>query len=99
MVAVTLADLEGQGLRVRTDGTRLLVGPRERVTAEVIELIQANREWLLSLALGRAIVRARPDDWVDPEPDICVNCGAPAVGYTRMSEKACAAHLGEGARW
>src|SRR5438874_12992344 len=99
MVALALSDLEGQGLRVGTDGTRLLVGPKQKLTPEVIGLVQANREWLLSLALGRAIVRARPNGWTDPEPDACHDCGAPAVGYLPSAFKACETHLAGGLRW
>src|SRR5438067_10807422 len=99
MAAPALSDLEDQGLRVRTDGTRLLVGPKQKLTVEVIALVKANREWLLSLALGRAIVRARPNDWTDPEPDVCHECGGLAVGYSSAAFKACESHLVGGLRW
>jgi hypothetical protein len=99
MAALLLSDLEDQGLRVRTDGMRLLIGPREKLTVEMIELVRANREWLLSLAFARATVQARPDDWSDPEPDVCAMCGAPALGYSRAVAKACEAHLNGGQRW
>jgi hypothetical protein len=99
MAAPALSDLEGQGLHVRTDGVRLFVGPRGRVTVEVIELVRANRAWLLSLALARMVVQARLDDWIDPKPDVCAICDSPAVGYSEQIQKACAAHLGRGQRW
>jgi hypothetical protein len=99
VVALALSDLEDHGLRISTDGMRLLVGPRQKLTPEVIELVQANREWLLSLALGRAVVRARPNDWTDPEPDVCHDCGGPAVGYSPVAFKACEAHLAGGTPW
>jgi hypothetical protein len=95
----TLADIENRGLRVGTDGTNLVVGPRPKLTPEVIELIKANRERLLSLALGRDIVQNRPNDWKDPEPDVCHDCGVPAVGYSPIAWKVCDAHLNGGLRW
>jgi hypothetical protein len=99
MVALALADLENRGLHVRVDGTRLLIGPKQKLTAEVIELVKVNREWLLSLALGRTVVQARPDDWKDDEPDVCATCGRMAVGYSLAIAKACEEHLAGGARW
>jgi hypothetical protein len=96
---VALTDLEDQGLHVRMDGTRLLVGPREKLTVEIIEFVKVNREWLLSLAFGRAIIQARSDNWIDPVPDICGKCGAPAIGYSAAVKKACAEHLAGGCHW
>jgi hypothetical protein len=99
MVALALSDLEDQGLHVGTDGTRLLVGPRQKLTADVIELVKVNRSWLLALALGRVIVRARPNSWMDPQPDICSTCETAAIGYSPSIAKACSEHLNGGQRW
>jgi len=48
MSAIAILErLHRDGLRVRTDGARVLLSPSARVTAEVLELVRANKPSLL----------------------------------------------------
>jgi hypothetical protein len=97
--AALLADLEAAGFHVRIEGERLLLGPRHGLTDEQRELVRGHRDELWAIVVARAVIRARPDTWHDPEPDRCSACGAPAIGYSPAAEKACAVHLHGGEPW
>lgn len=46
---VLLIDLEARGITVRRDGTDLLVGPRDRLTADDDRLLRAHKPDILAL--------------------------------------------------
>lgn len=64
-VATILNRLKAAGLAVRTEGDKVMVSPRERLSRELLELIRVNKEAILkALPAGMALDRRNETPYV-----------------------------------